>query len=302
MVGAASRTKIRNQIYKRFSQLKKGVNLVESSSSSGMNEVSVEDADGDGEAEFVAPTDGCTLLLDGSLVYCLGDTQLSVPDGDYPQATVVVEGGNLYATTDIVGADRDALGLVVFEDMTGVGGTIYIDKEVTDLVRVNIYSDGSVQSYDASSPLDPTPWADLAGRSDALTNQLYIGGSVVSANTVGGLATLYYANDPATTEEQLFDAAEQDLNNFREFQVCWFAVEADPVTGEAAVPIVPVDYDLDGSWWDALQGAPDAGDVTSCGADYGRSATLDALGPSNNEPLRLEYIKPPSGLPLLGGL
>lgn len=302
VVGAASRTKIRNQIYKRFSQLKKGVNLgSDLPFGSGVNEISLADG------AFVIPdSGGCAMLLNGDLIYCLEDTELTVGSGivAYPQTTIVVEGGDLYVSTNVRGDDRDALGLVVFEDLEGVGGNIYISNSVTDLVRVNMYADGSVRSYDATSfaslSADPTPWTDFPTRSAALTNQLYIGGSVVSANTLGGLATAYYDDPPASPDDLLLEV-ENDLNNLREFQVCWYAVEADSTTGEPATnPVVPVDTD-GGGWWNTLLNQPDPDDIVSCGPEYLRSDTLGS-DMDDNEPVRIEYLKPPPGLPLLGGV
>ena len=70
------------------------------------------------------------------------------------------------------------LGVVVQKDEAGNGGNLYIDPGITNIVGTYII-DGSVMSYDGTSEIG-------VGDITTLKNQLYIYGSIVSENTIGG--------------------------------------------------------------------------------------------------------------------
>jgi len=166
-----------------------------------------------------------------------------------------------------------------------------------------------------------------------LINQLYISGSLVSLNTVFG------ADPPANSSRQLPSAslnpnsisslppsrdlaAVYDLNHAREYTLCWRAVsELSSGIPNASPSLEANAYDYDGSGnvssFRVSDGDPsgpdvnyplDDGDVYPC-PNALRSSTLQAReNPANgdgyndyNQPLYIEYIPPPSTLPVIGG-
>lgn len=96
--------------------------------------------------------------------------------------TLVVEGGNIYITGNIRNTDNDnaILGLIAVRK-DGQGWNIYIDPSVTD-IHANMYADRSILSYNGIELDGDIP-------DSALSNQLYIYGSIFSENT------LWWADD-----------------------------------------------------------------------------------------------------------
>ncbi|MBC7498344.1 hypothetical protein H7170_01750 [Candidatus Gracilibacteria bacterium] len=108
-----------------------------------------------------------------------GNVTLALTSGISGKRTLVVRGANLYITRDMyyMTAD-DILGVVVQKDEAGNGGNLYIDPSITNIVGTYIL-DGSVLSYDGTTEIG-------VGNITTLKNQLYIYGSIVSENTIGG--------------------------------------------------------------------------------------------------------------------
>jgi len=92
--------------------------------------------------------------------------------------TIIVKGANLYIKSDMYYTDVNSiLGIIILKDENGNGGNLYIDPSVTNIIGSYII-DGSVISYNGSEI--------GVGDISTLKNQLYIYGSMVSENTIGG--------------------------------------------------------------------------------------------------------------------
>lgn len=287
LIGNLTTYRVRNALFQRLSKLKKGAS-VDSGSASLTSDL-----------ERPQNVSSGVSLLGGSLLYFTGGDVIlpeEVTSG-YDQKTIVVEGGDIYIQGDLDGSN--AVGLVAFQNYFQVGGNIYILPNVKELHKVTMYADGSVMSTDQFPPTgaggNPT-WLYISSRQAALKTQLYISGSLITKNTIGGVRGVGDFSDgylptglPAQTT---FEAAKYDLNHLREFQVCWYMVDANTLE--------PIDFDNDGST--IVNGEPDPDDLVDC-PGYTRSPALDTTGVplgNNNEPVRIEYIPPPSSLPLLG--
>lgn len=108
-----------------------------------------------------------------------GNVILALTSGISGKRTLVVRWANLYITRDMYYTNSDSiLWVVVQKDEAGNGGNLYIDPSITNIVGTYII-DGSVLSYDGTMEI----WV---GNITILKNQLYIYGSIVSENTIGG--------------------------------------------------------------------------------------------------------------------
>ncbi len=90
------------------------------------------------------------------------------------------------------------------KDDAGNGGNLYIDPSVTNIVGTYII-DGSIMSYDSTGEIG-------VGNIAKLKNQLYIYGSIVSENTIGGsrmsplrCPSLLNGSCSTTSEAQKYD-------------------------------------------------------------------------------------------------
>lgn len=296
VIGDVSTATLRNELFQRFSQLTKGIEPMEG------------DTDDNQVTGALEPSYNADLLLEDSMIYFVGDTLIQDITDSYDEKTIVIVGGDVFLNSNIMG--DSALGIVVFKNTQGEGGNVYINPNVTDLVNVNIYADGSILSYTGEdndlelegydgSQEELVEWMDLAQRRDVLRHQLYLAGSVISQNTIGGYpdesTEAAVLPDGSTTDDELM-AREYDLNDLREFVLCWKEVDDFGV---------PVDQDGDGVYEDE-NGNPDFGDMESC-ASYVRSIVLESEAGSSdiedlaNQPIYIKYTPPPASLPLLGG-
>ncbi|KKT75278.1 MAG: hypothetical protein UW70_C0036G0002 [Candidatus Peregrinibacteria bacterium GW2011_GWA2_44_7] len=286
VIGDLSTREVRNELFKRFSELTKGVEPYQGDFSTNTLTADLQ------------PSSNAVSLLNSTLLYFKGDTRIHNLNADYAAKTLVVVGGDVFIDDDLIGTKP--FGLIVFKDSEGNGGNVYIHSEVMDL-NINLFADGSLLRY-AGDPTALTksdylnrtnqlmPW-DLEERREILTQQLYIGGSIISQNTIGGNDGSILPDGSETTDPYI--AREYDLNDASEFVNCW--VETD-ISG------IPVDQDADGQY-EEDDGTPDLGDMARCPA-YGLSQNLEDTGDlesSSNEPFHLKYIPPPSTLPILGG-
>jgi hypothetical protein len=146
------------------------------------------------------------------------------------QKTIVTEGINIYIRSNLsYGNATSSLALVALKNANGEGGKIYIHPSVTN-ISAFIYADGAVLGYDGTTELGQTTSISI------LKNQLYIYGSVMAANTIGGSAAAtpicpaYYASTACTREV----AQKFDLNYLRRY----FLVDASTV-GWATGTFVP---------------------------------------------------------------
>ncbi|KKR26238.1 MAG: hypothetical protein UT55_C0013G0005 [Candidatus Peregrinibacteria bacterium GW2011_GWE2_39_6] len=280
-IGDVSTSEVRNSLYKRFSELTKGV-------IPWAGNVQSNTVTGD-----LKPSGNAELLMKDSLVYFIGDTRISDITGAYDPKTVVVVGGDVYLDSNI---DGDyPMGLLVFKySSSGKGGNVYLGPKVTDLY-LNMYADGSLLRYDGdkSHLSNGVMTWNLEQRRSSLVGQLYIQGSVISQNTIGGTDVGILPNGKSASSGV---AREYDLNDLSEFVNCWVEVDADTNT--------PIDQNNNNRFSES-DGKPDLGDMVRCPKDYKLSTHLAAeegisLNYSHNEPVHLKYIPPPTVLPVLG--
>jgi subtilase family serine protease len=313
-------TSIRNVLHKRFVDLTRGVG------SPGGGEI------GDDLEPYWADFDDGEYLLKYrddagnnkyGLVYFDDDVHITAVDDEYAQKTIVVEGGDVFLDTNLSG--YNTLGIVVLKDSNGEGGNLYIHGDVTTLEKLNVYVDGSVLSYVGDTDEEIEDYLDqdgYDGRSNELMNwdeigslswmesryvvlgnQLYWSGSLISSNTIGGVLDETTGVDPAGDAVSSIVAIEYDLHYLRHFVPCWIEVDGDGI---------PVDTDGDGDYLDG--DLPDyQDDLEECDSfersisddvirpnDGGDGADIVLLEDADNEPFILNYIPPPTNLPLLG--
>jgi cysteine-rich repeat protein len=280
LLGDITTYRTRNALFQRFSKLKKGVTI-------GSNTIAPFLTS---DLELLSSGDGAE-LLDGDLLYFKGDVRFPVNiNPGYDQKTIVVEGGDVYLEGDLDGSN--AIGLVVFKDFQGNGGDVYIHSNVQELSKLNIFADGSVMSTDTFGT--PPVFSNITNRQLALKRQLYIGGSLISKNTIGGVRSDPQLLPTGAIAPYTFEAARYDLNHLREFQVCWYEVQADPLApSQPAFPFTVLN--AAGTPWTG-PALPDVSYFVDC-PGYLRSPQVPA---SINAPLYIEYIPPPPSLPLLG--
>lgn len=118
--------------------------------------------------------------------------------------TLLVVWGNIYIKGNINYADSSALlSLIALKDSSGNGWNIYIKPNVTD-ISATLFASKAVLSYDDA--LWEIGWDNATA--DLLKNQLYIFGSVVSLNTIGGANSgkcPYYVGSCSESEAQKYD-------------------------------------------------------------------------------------------------
>lgn len=137
----------------------------------------------------------------------------SIPVSISGRRTLVVKWANLYISKDMYYATVDSiLAVVVQKDEAGNGGNLYIDPNITNIVGTYII-DGSVMSY--SDILGEIGVGDIT----TLKNQLYIYGSIVSENTIGGsrMSPLRCPSLINTTCATINEAQKYDLNYLRRY-------------------------------------------------------------------------------------
>lgn len=179
--------------------------------------------------------------------------------------TVVVEGGDIYIDENLWG--DTPIGLISLDDGSG-GGHIYIDKNVTN-VKAVMYADHFVTSYDTDDGVDADgqPVFSTTTRADALGNQLYVVGSIVSPeNNADSVDT---DSDSLYSDGEMGTASAENFNWMREFKLY-------PGTTDDGNP---EDYDGDG-------------EIEDCSDGFDGFPYLDPTG--NNEP-------PCDGAWILGG-
>jgi hypothetical protein len=132
---------------------------------------------------------GASIAQDDGVVYLYeatsGGQRLSLQDtsGVYTvsgKRTIVTKGLNVFIRSNIAyDTEGGNLAIIALKDDSGQGGNIYIDPSVTNISGF-LYADGALVGFDGTDELG-------AGVGiDKLQNQLYIYGSVISANSLGG--------------------------------------------------------------------------------------------------------------------
>lgn len=159
-------------------------------------------------------------LMNGRVLVAEGDVTIDGFDGS--DKTLVVIGGDVFLDANIT---NGRMGIISFKK-DGEGGNVYILNTVTDL-NANLFLDGSVFSYSGVAPeatVFPV-WGTDELRLEALMDQLYLNGSIVSRNTVNGSLDSdgdgYYALGDGTETSSYEEAREYDLNRLRQFRQCF---------------------------------------------------------------------------------
>lgn len=169
-------------------------------------------------------------LMGGNLYYAEGDVTVS---GSF-SGTLAVRGGDVYIDADIDEAPG-SVGILVFGD-DGEGGNVYVAPNVTTLTA-SLFLDGSLHSYDGNPDSIGTDglmdWDAASDDGDGdsyrlltLNKQLYLLGSLVSRNTVGGApddedCSAECQLGDGTTTTDFDEAREYDLNLIRRYRLCY---------------------------------------------------------------------------------
>ena len=178
-------------------------------------------------------TSGLLSLMNGRLIFAQGDVAINGFDGS--DKTLVVLGGNVAINSNI---ENGKMGIIVFES-NGVGGNVYVNAEVTD-IHANMFLDGSLFSYAGTVPSGVPSYSSDELRLETVLNQLYLKGSLVARNTVGGAsddtASSFDLGDGTSTSSYGV-AREYDLNSLRQYRLCYpivdgVVVEDDSLTEE----------------------------------------------------------------------
>ena len=107
--------------------------------------------------------------------------------------TLIIEGGDLYINGDITKdlfVDKPRT-IIVLKDKSGNGGNIYLHGSVKQIIST-IIADGSIYSGFPTSAQSTLPTTVFLYNSTKVqitnlpANQLYIYGSVITRNTIGG--------------------------------------------------------------------------------------------------------------------
>ncbi len=165
---------------------------------------------------------GKTLYYEGGDVLTIDG--LSVEDS---QGSIIVMGGDVYIKNDIsyTTSNEGSFGLIVIKDSEGNGGNIYVDPNVTNLVG-GYYAEGSMLSANGTQEEDVFDGFSLD--KSMLKNQLFIQGTLISRNTIGGSRqtpveypeTRSYASCAENSATETQKCAERfDLNYMRNFAV-----------------------------------------------------------------------------------
>lgn len=172
------------------------------------------------DSDMEPTTSSIVELMAGRLLFAQGDVVVT-GSSSFSSKTLVVIGGDVFIKGDIEGG---RLGIVSFRK-SGKGGNVYIRNDAVNL-NANLFLDGSVFSYAGtfSSSTDYVSWASDEDRLEALMNQLYFKGSIISRNTVNGAkddtASSWELGDGNTTTDY-DEAREYDLSKLRQFRLCY---------------------------------------------------------------------------------
>ncbi len=130
--------------------------------------------------------------------------------------TLVIKWADLYITGDMYydpAIPSSILGVILMKDESGNGWNLYINSSVTNIVGTYVIDGSVMSSNDGVTPLGTS-------NIGILKNQLYIYGSLVSENTIGGSRMIPY-KCPSLINfwfcTSLIDAQKYDLNYLRRY-------------------------------------------------------------------------------------
>lgn len=260
VLGIANYVSLRNDLYAQIARLVRN-QTPKNSAVCGSLSVKMNAQD-----SGTCKTTAVSTLMNGLLLYSESDVYVAGSTG-FTDKTLVVKGGDVYIKGNVYGGK---LGIIALKD-DGDGGNVYISPDVTDLYA-NIFADGSIFSYSDTTSSGVPTWSSSDTRSETLLSQLYIKGSIVSRNTIGGVsagATSPYNLGDGTTTTTISVAKEYDFNKLREFRLC---------------------YPLDASG-----NVDETGTPSDC--DEGESRSVEYTGTSD-APLIVEYDPPSATMPV----
>jgi hypothetical protein len=153
-----------------------------------------------------------TIFIKGNVSYSAIRTSTSFPSDTID--SLIVIGGDLIIDADVLEpvVRKNPKGIIVLKNEAGVGGNIIVTNAVKK-IESSIFTEGSLYSGDSKSDLynDTTLEVTTLGE-----NQLYIRGSLISRNTIGGSfttpATCVYGEVNCTNTQSI----PYDLNYFRQ--------------------------------------------------------------------------------------
>ncbi|MDP2103569.1 MAG: hypothetical protein Q8K26_01450, partial [Candidatus Gracilibacteria bacterium] len=123
--------------------------------------------------------------------------------------TIIIKGGDVTIDNNISNGST-MKSIIALKDSMGTGGKIKISKNVSNIAAV-LYADKSIISGSSSIPY----YSDTPPNIQTATGQLFIEGSIISDNTIGGasMTPLKCPYGAGTCTDQ--EAKRYDLNYFR---------------------------------------------------------------------------------------
>ncbi len=248
VVGDVSRMELRDVVFEQVVKVIRGISTTMSGGGRVNNSWDV--------------ASGGQSLVSDSVLYFTGGAGdvVTIDGGDISDnvKTILVVGADVYVKDSIYG--DGAIGIIVLED-EGNGGNMYVDKNVVDLYA-NIFLDGTFYRGNSSGA-----YADYDSAS--LNNQLYIRGSVISQNTIGGYDSGVCGDGSACG---VVDAQKEDLNYMSNYMACYpYSVDDDGVV------------------------TVDIGSREECD---GYSSSTRYTGDYEYSPIVIEYFPPSEDLPI----
>ena len=137
--------------------------------------------------------------------YKVFSADTTINDSSFDKATIIVRGANVVINGDIT-SGAQMKGIIAIKDDAGNGGNIYITKDVKNISAV-LYADENV----VSGPSAGTFYSDTK----SATNQLFLLGSIISNNTIGGASMIPYVCPYNVTTCDNTTSKHYDLNYFR---------------------------------------------------------------------------------------
>ncbi len=151
-------------------------------------------------------------IKDTDVVYSTIRASTSFPNDSID--SLIIIGGDLIIDSNVLEpvVKKNPKGIIVLKNEAGVGGNIIVTNSVK-IIESSIFTEGSLYSGNSKSDL----YNDTTAEVTALwENQLYIRGSLISRNTIGGSftapATCVYGETDCTSTKSI----PYDLNYFRQ--------------------------------------------------------------------------------------
>lgn len=171
----------------------------------------------------------------GNKIFYINSTnvsQLRATNGitGYPSNSVdslVIIGWDILIDTDIIEPvwGKNPKGIIALKNDNWVGGNIYISPDVK-VIESSIFAEWTIYSGTGESNIANATIQQVASLPE---NQLYIKGSIMSHNTIGGAVQIGNAICPYNEPTCPYDYAIRfDLNYFRNYLSGWVATRAYP--------------------------------------------------------------------------